>query len=76
MSFNEHSITEQITINSTAGSRYNGDIINILTKGNNSQGTLTWMKIATQSILNQGEMWHARDYFILHNNGYLEYYDD
>ncbi len=76
VSFNERSITEQITINSTAGSYYNGDVINILTQINSIQETPTWIRMATQSILNQGASWFSCDYFILYNNGYLEYYSD
>lgn len=76
VSFNEHSITEQITINSTTGNYYNGDVVNILTQLNALQETPTWIRLATPTVLNQGVYWFSRDYFILHNNGYLEYYND
>jgi hypothetical protein len=76
VSFNEHSITEQITINSTTGNYYNGDVVNILTQLNNLQETPTYIRLATPTVLNQGVNWFNRDYFILRNNGYLEYYND
>ena len=76
VSFNEHSITEQITINSTTGNYYNGDVVNILTQLNALQETPTWIWLATPTVLNQGVYWFNRNYFILRNNGYLEYYND